>query len=71
MSEYEIVYPKLIHPVLHFFRGYQQHDAHEFMHYLLDRVHTELLQSTKFSNAKDTIVTSIFGGTLQSEVRIY
>ena len=38
------------------------------MHYLLDRVHTELLQSTKFSNGKDTIVTSIFGGNLQSEV---
>ncbi|XP_065060551.1 ubiquitin carboxyl-terminal hydrolase 3-like [Rhopilema esculentum] len=50
------------------FRGYQQHDAHEFMHYLLDRVHTELLQSNKFSNGKDTIVTSIFGGNLQSEV---
>lgn len=50
------------------FRGYQQHDAHEFMHYLLDRVHTELLQSNKFSNGKDTIVTSIFGGHLQSDV---
>ena len=51
-------------------RGYQQHDAHEFMHYLLDRVHNELLQSSKFSNGKDTIVTSIFGGNLQSEVCI-
>eukprot|EP00794_Sanderia_malayensis_P010031 gene10031-11056_t len=50
------------------FRGYQQHDAHEFMHYLLDRVHTELLQSSKFSNGKDTIVTSIFGGNLMSDV---
>ncbi|XP_057304278.1 ubiquitin carboxyl-terminal hydrolase 3-like [Hydractinia symbiolongicarpus] len=50
------------------FRGYQQHDAHEFMHYLLDRVHTELLQTNIFSNGRDTIVSGIFGGQLQSEV---
>lgn len=52
------------------YRGYQQHDAHEFMHYLLDRVHTELLQTKIYSNAKDTIVSGIFGGLLQSEASI-
>lgn len=50
------------------FRGYQQHDAHEFMLYLLDCVHSELLLSEKFNNRKDTIVTGIFGGQLQSEL---
>lgn len=50
------------------FRGYQQHDAHEFMHYLLDRVHTELLQTNLYSNGKETIVSGIFGGDLRSEV---
>ncbi|XP_031560730.1 ubiquitin carboxyl-terminal hydrolase 3-like [Actinia tenebrosa] len=50
------------------FRGYQQQDAHEFMHYLLDRVHTELLLSQKACFGKETIVTGIFGGILQSEV---
>lgn len=50
------------------FRGYQQHDAHEFMHYLLDHVHTELLQTNIFSNGQSTIVSGIFGGELQSEV---
>lgn len=51
-----------------FNRGYQQQDAHEFMHYLLDRVHTELLLSQKACFGKETIVTGIFGGILQSEV---
>ena len=50
------------------FRGYQQQDAHEFMHYLLDRVHAELLLSQKGNYGLDTIVTGIFGGILQSEV---
>jgi len=50
------------------FRGYQQHDAHEFMHYLLDHVHTELLQTKMFTNGESTIVSGIFGGQLQSEV---
>ncbi|XP_052796046.1 ubiquitin carboxyl-terminal hydrolase 3-like [Mya arenaria] len=62
------------------FRGYQQQDAHEFMRYLLDRLHTELLAllpytSTTNNNSpfigpkgKSTIVSAIFGGLLQSEV---
>ena len=51
-----------------FYRGYQQHDAHEFMHYLLDHVHTELLQTKMFTNGQSTIVSGIFGGELRSEV---
>lgn len=62
------------------FRGYQQQDAHEFLRYMLDRLHTELLHllpefSLKESpyislqKGRTSIVTSVFGGTLQSEVR--
>ncbi|KAK7865690.1 hypothetical protein R5R35_014505 [Gryllus longicercus] len=63
------------------FRGYQQQDAHEFLRYMLDRLHTELLhllpdftqqESPYISLAqkgRTSIVTSVFGGTLQSEVR--
>lgn len=70
------------------FRGHRQHDAHEFLRYMLDRLHTELQDSSSATNststaplkaitngangvpgsAKDSIVTNIFGGTLQSEV---
>lgn len=70
------------------FRGYQQQDAHEFLRYMLDRLHTELLSllpgdlsilrrqnispySRRRSTAtpsSHTLVTSIFGGMLQSEV---
>jgi len=59
------------------FRGYQQQDAHEFMRYLLDRLHTELLTLLPYPNnnspyigpkGKSTIVTAIFGGILQNEV---
>ncbi|KAK2171241.1 hypothetical protein NP493_1087g00063 [Ridgeia piscesae] len=59
------------------FRGYQQQDAHEFMRYLLDRLHSELLTLLPYPNStspyicpkgKSTIVTAIFGGILQSEV---
>lgn len=77
------------------FRGHRQHDAHEFLRYMLDRLHTELQyvtiphdatngiqKSSKDWNGseslisepsisyrnKSSIVTSIFGGTLQSEV---
>lgn len=60
------------------FRGYQQQDAHEFLRYMLDRLHTELQQLlppdrsemgfvTRAPSA--SIVTAVFGGTLQSEVR--
>ncbi|KAL5004403.1 hypothetical protein ScPMuIL_017859 [Solemya velum] len=59
------------------FRGYQQQDAHEFMRYLLDRLHTELLSLLPYPNSnspfigpkgRSTIVTAIFGGLLQNEV---
>lgn len=78
------------------FRGHRQHDAHEFLRYMLDRLHTELQflaipldmpnmtaakLNGKFLNAigasesnnitfrgKSSIVTNVFGGTLQSEV---
>jgi len=65
------------------FRGYQQQDAHEFLRYMLDRLHTELLLLLpgKFRNDRidevmrgaplsksNSIVTSVFGGTLQSVV---
>lgn len=52
-------------------RGYQQQDAHEFMRYLLDKLHTELaqaLQTRTSEQAKNTIVSDIFGGVLQSDV---
>ncbi|XP_041980648.1 ubiquitin carboxyl-terminal hydrolase 3-like [Aricia agestis] len=60
------------------FRGYQQQDAHEFLRYMLDRLHTELLQLLPPDRADGSfvprapsasIVTAVFGGTLQSEVR--
>ncbi|XP_014262366.1 ubiquitin carboxyl-terminal hydrolase 3-like [Cimex lectularius] len=61
------------------YRGYQQQDAHEFLRYMLDRLHTELLhllpdfslkESQYISHKnKTSIVTSVFGGMLQSEVR--
>lgn len=64
------------------FRGYQQQDAHEFLRYMLDRLHTELLGILPYPNknsnnsqnlyllptGKSTIVTAIFGGVLQNEV---
>ncbi|CAI7996452.1 Ubiquitin carboxyl-terminal hydrolase 3 [Geodia barretti] len=52
------------------FRGYQQQDAHEFMRYLLDKLHTELLAGSLGAGSDNTtIVSQIFGGTLQSDVR--
>ncbi|XP_045513128.1 ubiquitin carboxyl-terminal hydrolase 3-like isoform X1 [Pieris brassicae] len=59
------------------FRGYQQQDAHEFLRYMLDRLHTELLQLLPPEKAEGgfvprvpstSIVTAVFGGTLQSQV---
>lgn len=61
--------------LVEFYRGYQQQDAHEFLRYMLDRLHTELLHLLPDFTLKDfshknktSIVTSVFGGTLQSEV---
>ncbi|XP_039291579.1 ubiquitin carboxyl-terminal hydrolase 3 [Nilaparvata lugens] len=61
------------------FRGYQQQDAHEFLLYMLSRVHTELLhllpdlkntlKDNLYVSLGHSIVTSVFGGVLQSEVR--
>lgn len=61
------------------FRGYQQQDAHEFLRYMLDRLHTELLsllpstadtelltKRPKLVPSTQSLVTSMFGGTLQS-----
>lgn len=60
----------------------EQQDSHEFMRYMLDRLHTELhgmstpapTQGDSTNDkphslrTKSTIVTNVFGGTLQSEV---
>jgi len=54
------------------FRGYQQQDAHEFLRYMLDRLHTELLHllpgklKAEPKVQSNSLVTSVFGGTLQS-----
>lgn len=78
------------------FRGHRQHDAHEFLRYMLDRLHSELqyltIPESEFGingngridrilslassrdatnilfKGKSSIVTNLFGGTLQSEV---
>lgn len=51
------------------FRGYQQQDAHEFMRYLLDKLHTELIQVRKPQHKTgQSIVSDIFEGILQSDV---
>ena len=49
-------------------RGYQQQDAHEFMRYLLDQLHSELSAGSLYTGSDKTIVSQIFGGMLQSDV---
>ena len=50
------------------FRGFQQHDAHEFMLYILNQCHSELLRSNQYSSGLETIVSAMFGGEMQSDV---
>nr|CAD7195550.1 unnamed protein product [Timema douglasi] len=64
------------------FRGYQQQDAHEFLRYMLDRLHTELLHLLPDFTLKDnpyislghkstsSIVTTVFGDCLTSFIEV-
>ena len=91
-AKHKVISPEalfhVIWKVVPSFRGYVQQDAHEFLRYMLDRLHTELLcllpgdvnflqqqqnlspysRRTSKSSSTHSLVTSIFGGTLQSEV---
>lgn len=61
----------LSNEVLSNIRGYQQQDAHEFMRYLLDKLHSELVEvlgSKSSGQSTTSIVSDIFGGFLQSDV---
>ena len=101
MAKHKVISPEalfhVIWKVVPRFRGYQQQDAHEFLRYMLDRLHTELLcllpgdlnflqqqnlspysrrrsgtggpsSGSGVKGVTSSLVTSIFGGTLQSEV---
>ncbi|KAL5482206.1 hypothetical protein EMCRGX_G022501 [Ephydatia muelleri] len=55
------------------FRGYHQQDAHEFLRYLLDQLHTELQRRSNTTGSNHhkwngTVVSRLFGGRLQSDV---
>lgn len=62
-------------------RGYQQQDAHEFMRYLLDQLHSELCQQApplvngdadgvlSDDKPRSSVVSQLFEGLLQSDVR--
>uniref|UniRef100_A0A8R1DQN6 Ubiquitin carboxyl-terminal hydrolase n=1 Tax=Caenorhabditis japonica TaxID=281687 RepID=A0A8R1DQN6_CAEJA len=53
------------------FRGFRQHDSHEFMRYLLDQMHTEMKKCRHLPEMPDDKVTPIakhFEGILQSSV---
>ncbi|OIW14693.1 hypothetical protein TanjilG_33035 [Lupinus angustifolius] len=52
------------------FRGYQQHDSHEFLRCLLDGLSTEELAARKHNvtNSNNTLVHALFGGQISSTV---
>ncbi|UMM14391.1 hypothetical protein L5515_002215 [Caenorhabditis briggsae] len=53
------------------FRGFRQHDSHEFLRYLLDQMHTEMRKCRNLPEMPDDKTTPIsksFEGTLQSSV---
>ncbi|XP_050442572.1 ubiquitin carboxyl-terminal hydrolase 3-like [Adelges cooleyi] len=55
------------------YRGFHQHDAHEFLIHILDKLHSELKQlleaDQEITNSEEpTIVSFVFGGMLLSEV---
>lgn len=41
------------------------------MRYLLDKLHSELLAGSLYTGSDGTIVSQIFGGTLQSDVSVW
>jgi len=56
------------------FKGYKQQDAQEFLRYMLDRLHTELTtlfprNSVSKNLSNTSLVTSLFRGVLQNEVK--
>lgn len=53
------------------FRGFRQHDSHEFMRYFMDSLHTEMRKCRKLPGMPDdkhTPISKYFEGTLQSSV---
>uniref|UniRef100_A0A1I7T741 Ubiquitin carboxyl-terminal hydrolase n=1 Tax=Caenorhabditis tropicalis TaxID=1561998 RepID=A0A1I7T741_9PELO len=53
------------------FRGFRQHDSHEFLRYLLDQLHTEMRKCRHLPEMPDDKITPIskhFEGILQSSV---